>query len=159
MRTFEQLSPRLRAAIRDYGMALGTAYQLFDDCLDLFGSEDAVGKSLGTDLACGKLTLPILILLEQASDSDTARLRSLIENWSPKNFPEIFELLARHNALTQSQTIINQEIERAQESVAGVSQSENAQALVALGDYLAQQTDALGVSTGSHGHYDANSRP
>ncbi len=152
-------TPEVRAAIRKYGMALGTAYQLFDDCLDLFGSEEAVGKSLGTDLACGKLTLPILILLEQGSDSEQTRVKELIENWNPKNFGEIFELLARHNALTQSQTIIYQEIERAQEAVARVSQSENAQALVALGNYLAQQTDALGVCTGSHGHYDPNSRP
>jgi geranylgeranyl pyrophosphate synthase len=114
---------------------------------------------LGTDFACGKLTLPILILLEQGTDSEQARVRSLVENWAPKNFPEIFELLNRHNALTQSQTIIYQQIERAQEAVTRVSQSENSQALVALGDYLAQQTDALGVSTGSHGHYDANSRP
>src|ERR1043165_4328798 len=49
-------TPEVRRAIRKYGMALGTAYQLFDDCLDLFGSEEVVGKSLGTDLACGKLT-------------------------------------------------------------------------------------------------------
>ena len=152
-------NPTVRAAIREYGMHLGTAYQLFDDCLDIFGSEEAVGKTLGTDLACGKLTLPILILLEQGSASEQAAVRVAIENWSPKNFPTIFELLARHNALNQSQTIIYQEIERAQEAVARVSQSENAQALVALGDYLAQQTDALGVSTGSHGQYDANSRP
>ena len=82
-----------------------------------------------------------------------------LEDWDPKYFSEIFELLSRYSALTQSQTIIYREIERAQEAVARVSQSENAQALVALGDYLAQQTDALGVSTGSHGHYDANSRP
>jgi octaprenyl-diphosphate synthase len=152
-------TPTARAAIREYGMALGTAYQLFDDCLDLFGSEEAVGKSLGTDLACGKLTLPILILLEQGTDSEQAQIKESIENWNPKNFPQIFELLARHNALNQSQTIIYQQIERAQEAVARVSQSENSQALVALGDYLAQQTDALGVCTGSHGHYDANGRP
>src|SRR5687767_6579576 len=47
------------AALRSYGMALGTAYQIYDDCLDLFGTEEIVGKSLGTDLYTGKLTLPI----------------------------------------------------------------------------------------------------
>ena len=53
-----------RQALRDYGMALGTAYQIYDDCMDLFGTEDSAGKSLGTDLAKGKLTLPMLVVLE-----------------------------------------------------------------------------------------------
>lgn len=34
-----------RTALRDYGMALGTAYQIYDDCVDVFGSEASVGKS------------------------------------------------------------------------------------------------------------------
>src|SRR5262245_15744002 len=55
-----------RSALRHYGLAIGTAYQVYDDCLDLFGSEAAAGKSLGTDLAKGKLTLPLLLALEQA---------------------------------------------------------------------------------------------
>ncbi len=50
-----------------YGMKLGTAYQIYDDCLDLVGTEDAVGKTLGTDLEKGKLTLPMFLLLERAS--------------------------------------------------------------------------------------------
>src|ERR1043166_5122876 len=53
-------TPADRSALRQFGMALGTAYQVYDDCLDLFGSEALVGKSLGTDLANGKLTLPVL---------------------------------------------------------------------------------------------------
>jgi octaprenyl-diphosphate synthase len=58
-----------QAALASYGMKLGTAYQIYDDCLDLVGSEEVVGKTLGTDLAKGKLTLPILNLLESASES------------------------------------------------------------------------------------------
>jgi octaprenyl-diphosphate synthase len=38
-----------RGALRRFGLALGTAYQIYDDCLDLFGQESSVGKSLGTD--------------------------------------------------------------------------------------------------------------
>src|SRR5258707_12017398 len=57
-------APGQRAALRQYGLALGTAYQVYDDCLDLFGSEDTVGKSLGTDLAKGKMNVPMLWRLE-----------------------------------------------------------------------------------------------
>ncbi len=55
-------------SLTDYGMKLGTAYQIYDDCLDLVGTEEVVGKTLGTDLAKGKLTLPILNLLEASSE-------------------------------------------------------------------------------------------
>ena len=43
--------------MRQFGLSFGTAYQIYDDCVDLFGTEAAAGKSLGTDLAKGKLTL------------------------------------------------------------------------------------------------------
>src|SRR5215469_18184642 len=56
-----------RTALRKFGTALGTAYQIYDDCLDLFGSEAAAGKSLGTDLAKGKLTLPVLRFWRRAT--------------------------------------------------------------------------------------------
>src|SRR5476649_492400 len=54
-----------RAALRQFGAAFGTAYQVYDDCVDLFGSETAAGKSLGTDLAKGKLTWPVLLAWAQ----------------------------------------------------------------------------------------------
>lgn len=137
-------TPAVRKALRDYGMALGTAYQVYDDCLDLFGSEEIVGKSLGTDLTSGKLTLPILILLEQGTETEGARVRALLETWNPKNFPEINELFTRYNALAQSQALIHQQIETAHAAIRSIPQNESAQALIALGHYLAQQTDALG---------------
>src|SRR3954468_350006 len=63
-----------RTALREFGLALGTAYQIYDDCVDLFGSEAVVGKSLGTDLAKGKLTLPLLLLWQRADAGEKARL-------------------------------------------------------------------------------------
>jgi len=44
---------------------LGIAYQIYDDVVDLFGVEQQIGKTLGTDLASGKLTLPLMLLLER----------------------------------------------------------------------------------------------
>src|SRR5213078_1487562 len=57
-------TPTERAALGRFGLALGTAYQVCDDCLDLFGAERFVGKSLGTYVTNGKLTLPVLLALE-----------------------------------------------------------------------------------------------
>lgn len=74
------LAPEDEEKLATYGMKLGTAYQIYDDCLDLVGSEEIVGKTLGTDLAKGKLTLPILNLLESASESQRGIInRRIIE--------------------------------------------------------------------------------
>src|SRR5690606_31823237 len=53
-----------------YGRHLGIAYQIYDDLADYFGEEHKVGKTLGTDLASGKLTLPSIILAERLDPQD-----------------------------------------------------------------------------------------
>jgi octaprenyl-diphosphate synthase len=53
-------SERAARAMYDYGMKLGIAFQIMDDVLDLRGDEALVGKTLGTDLAGGKATLPVI---------------------------------------------------------------------------------------------------
>jgi octaprenyl-diphosphate synthase len=55
------------AALGRFGEGLGIAFQIQDDLLDLEGREDVVGKSLGRDLEKGKLTLPVIIHLAQAT--------------------------------------------------------------------------------------------
>lgn len=68
-----ECTPEVAAAMRAYGLKLGTAYQVYDDCLDIAGDESKAGKSLGTDLKKGKLTLPIILLLRDASEANRAR--------------------------------------------------------------------------------------
>lgn len=135
-----------RGSLKKFGMALGTAYQLYDDCLDLFGTETAAGKSLGTDLASGKLTLPILIVLERGNPAVQQRLREYIQNWDSALFPRVMELLEEHDAQAASRAIIHEYLEAARQGLRPVADSASRTALMALTDYLAQQTDLLGVS-------------
>jgi octaprenyl-diphosphate synthase len=64
--------------LRNYGAQIGTAYQIYDDCLDVAGTESETGKTLGTDLRKGKLTLPVLALLESSSTFDRAQAATLV---------------------------------------------------------------------------------
>ena len=73
-----EASPDVISALRTFGMRLGTAYQIYDDVLDLAGDEAKAGKTLGTDLRKGKLTLPILHLLQHADDAERQRLSEII---------------------------------------------------------------------------------
>jgi octaprenyl-diphosphate synthase len=68
-------------------MKLGTAYQIYDDVVDLIGSEDQIGKTLGTDLEKGKLTLPILNLLERANPKQKELLSKRIIEHQPLDLP------------------------------------------------------------------------
>ena len=52
-------------ALGEYGFHIGMAFQIVDDCLDLVGTEQQMGKSLGTDLDKGHLTLPVIHALRQ----------------------------------------------------------------------------------------------
>src|SRR5438477_2421139 len=92
-------SAEQRAAVRQFGLAFGTAYQVYDDCVDLFGSEAVAGKSLGTDLAKGKLTLPVLLLWERAGVADRAHLQELVRVWQSGSMKRMAELLAKYETL------------------------------------------------------------
>lgn len=71
-------SPEAVEAMANFGRWLGQAFQIADDLLDLVGDERTTGKSLGTDLEQGKLTLPLLHLLHHAPAAHADRARALL---------------------------------------------------------------------------------
>jgi octaprenyl-diphosphate synthase len=139
-------TPECRLACRHFGLAFGTAYQVYDDCVDLFGSESLAGKSLGTDLAKGKLTLPMLLLWERAKPADRARLRKWIRAWQSDALKPMAELLAKHDALSASLEIFHQYLAQARRSLDVLPASAGRAGLMDLTDYLARQTEALGTA-------------
>jgi octaprenyl-diphosphate synthase len=66
--------PAFIEAASRFGRHLGIAYQIYDDLADFFGQEKRIGKTLGTDLQSGKVTLPLLALLERLPADDRALL-------------------------------------------------------------------------------------
>ena len=131
--------------MRQYGMSIGTAYQVYDDCLDLFGSEAVVGKSLGTDMAKGKLTLPVLLALERASVVERERIKAMVVDWKPEFLPEMVGLLQKHQTLEESQNAVTGHLGLARAQLKSLPDSESAAGLSALADYLAYQPASLGV--------------
>jgi octaprenyl-diphosphate synthase len=134
-----------RAALRQFGTAFGTAYQVYDDCADLFGSEETAGKSLGTDLAKGKLTWPVLLAWERANATDRARLENLVREWQPENFSAVNELLIKYETFEPSREVISHYLDQARRTLRVLPESNGHTGLLRLADFLAQQTDALAV--------------
>jgi octaprenyl-diphosphate synthase len=131
-------------ALRQFGLAFGTAYQVYDDCVDLFGSETVAGKSLGTDLAKGKLTLPVLLLWERADAADRARVQELVDGWQGEALKPMAELLAKYETLGASLEIIEQYLQQARQHLRRLPASNGRASLVSLTEFLARQTAALG---------------
>jgi len=67
-------TPGYVEAASRFGRHLGIAYQIYDDLVDFFGEETRIGKTLGTDLASGKLTLPLLVLIERLPPGERSTL-------------------------------------------------------------------------------------
>jgi octaprenyl-diphosphate synthase len=86
-------------AMRNYGDYLGVAYQIYDDCLDLVGTDASTGKTVGTDLAKGKLTLPLLHVLAQVNDVERERLHGIILHGTPENRAELLALIVERGGL------------------------------------------------------------
>lgn len=134
-----------RNALREYGLELGTAYQLYDDCLDLVGNEQHVGKSLGTDLAKGKLTLPLILALNAAGDTDRSYLERVLMHWCPTHFTRLLQVIESHGGFTGTQEFLRQHLARARERLEFVGSDGSLDNLEQLLDYLSQQTSSLGV--------------
>lgn len=98
------------SAMKTFGLKLGTAYQIYDDCLDLAGNEGSAGKTLGTDLRKGKLTLPMLILLQGASESERQRLSEIILRGSDSDVDSLTQSVistgALHSAVLAGQKML-----------------------------------------------------
>ena len=71
--------------LKEFGLKIGTAYQIYDDCIDLVGNEINAGKTLGTDLEKGKLTLPLLNLISSGTDTQKEKLNQMILLKEPIN--------------------------------------------------------------------------
>ena len=134
-----------RAALKQFGAAVGTAYQVYDDCVDLFGTEADAGKSLGTDLAKGKLTWPLLLAWEKADVTDRVALEKMIHNWQPEYSANVHLLLEKYATFKPSVQVIENYLVQARQSLSLLPASSGRSGLLGLTDFLAQQTRALAV--------------
>jgi octaprenyl-diphosphate synthase len=92
--------PAREEAFGRYGMQLGTAFQIMDDVLDYSGDAELIGKSLGDDLAEGKMTLPLIRALAVGSAQEIATIRHAIEGGGLTDFAPVVAALERTGALS-----------------------------------------------------------
>ncbi|HEY6070597.1 MAG TPA: polyprenyl synthetase family protein [Chthoniobacterales bacterium] len=126
--------PAAQNALKIFGQKIGTAYQIYDDCIDIAGTERLTGKTLGSDLRKGKLTLPVLMLLGGRNGADKEHLSQLILD---ARFEEIGRLLNSshaNGALSASIDAGQSLIADAQAQIESLPSNAYTNALVGLGD-------------------------
>ncbi len=106
-------SPEIERSMADYGMHLGTAFQLIDDVLDYSGAEDETGKHLGDDLAEGKPTLPLIYVMQNGTAEQAACVRHAIENGGRDDFQNVLAAIRATGALAHAKRQATIEAERA----------------------------------------------
>lgn len=90
------------AALNDYGLHLGIAFQMIDDLLDYQADNHQMGKNSGDDLADGKLTLPLIYALQAASPSQAECMKQAIKNRDRSALPDLLSILQSTQALEKT---------------------------------------------------------
>ncbi|MBS1817786.1 MAG: polyprenyl synthetase family protein [Acidobacteria bacterium] len=132
------VNPEQEQALQQYGFNLGIAFQVVDDLLDFTGDLAALGKPVGADLVEGKMTLPLIHLLQQPGHRGGEIVREIIERRTatPPQWQELLDLLREHRSIDYAARKAVEFAERAKKQLAIFPPSSEREALIALPDYV-----------------------
>lgn len=121
-----------------FGRNLGVAFQIIDDVLDIVGHPLKVGKTLGTDIANRKLTLPLIHCLDNLSTSDKSRLLKVLAIEDP-SVKEVSDFLNMTQSIEYSRDIAAGHVNKAAEFARTLPDNEYAVALKSLAEFVLQR--------------------
>ncbi|HKQ51863.1 MAG TPA: polyprenyl synthetase family protein [Pyrinomonadaceae bacterium] len=133
-----------QAALKGYGMNLGTAFQLVDDLLDFTATEEALGKPAGVDLLEGKLTLPLIYLLEGEGEGSSSA-RQLVQgvmregSYQKAAREHLLEMVERAGALERARNQAARYAEAARDALTVLPASNYTDALHAIPSYIIER--------------------
>jgi octaprenyl-diphosphate synthase len=129
-----------QSKLRDYGMNLGIAFQLVDDLLDSTSTDDVLGKPAGADLIEGKVSLPLIFLLQREPEMRSA-IQTVISDAGYASVARsvILEALDRTGALHLAKDRAVEYAESARASLDGLDQTPHAEALASIPAYIVER--------------------
>ena len=132
------VSPTHEAALREFGMELGIAFQMVDDSLDYSSSEEQFGKSIGHDLEEGKITLPLIHALKKCTTDERRQIAEVVrkELITKDDFKMIFDIVGVYGGLEYSLDMAKEYSSRAKKCLDIFENSPEKAALLNLADYI-----------------------
>ena len=125
----------VREALSTYGLHLGNAFQLKDDALDYCSNAKTMGKNIGDDWVDGKMTMPLLYVLQHGDLAQQQLIKEGLTQGSRTSLPEVLKALADTNAIECTQQLAKNEVARALNALSVVPNSVYKDALVELAEY------------------------
>lgn len=127
-----------KAALRDFGMAVGIAFQVQDDVLNLIGSEQKYGKEIGGDISEGKRSLITIHSIAHASQKDKKRLVEILlaRTKDPAQVREAIEICKRTNSIDYAAKAAKTMVEEAKERIMILPNNEASRRLLQLADFF-----------------------
>jgi len=125
-------------ALREYGFSLGIMFQLVDDLLDFTGAAEALGKPVGADLRDGKITLPLIHLLEHGGPEAGELIRGVVRDRdvTVEDWARIKALLTEHRSIDYAYGRAVEFGEAAKRQLRVFAPSHEREALMALADFV-----------------------
>ena len=132
------ISEKGKTHLEQFGYFVGMAFQVADDALDYMASVDRLGKTLGRDLAEGKMTLPLIHCLAHVPSSSRLRLQSMIGSGESRNtdLEEVLDLMRETGSIEYSLSRAREFTRLAQENLSAFPDSPARQHLFALSDFV-----------------------
>jgi octaprenyl-diphosphate synthase len=130
--------PERAAAMLNFGMELGIAFQMVDDSLDYCSSEEQFGKSIGHDLEEGKITLPLIHTLKKCTDDEREEVSRIVrkEFIDKDDMESVFELVNRYGGVEYSLSLAKQYSNRSKSYLDIFEGSPVKGALLELADFI-----------------------
>ena len=128
-------APQIEEGLAQYGMHVGTAFQLIDDVLDYSGDLNETGKNLGDDLNEGKPTLPLIYVLRKGSPAQAQTVRHAIERGGRDDFAAVLDAITQTGALDYARAQARIEAAAACSAIERLPNSKYRDSLVQLADF------------------------
>jgi octaprenyl-diphosphate synthase len=134
--TYAGASPAIIAQLEQYGSCLGTAFQIQDDILDILGDPHTVGKTLGSDVHKGKLTLPMIHFLHNAPLEHRTLLRSLLVSRDADKVDQIRNLILPSSSIPYARACAAKLVHQAQECLTDLPDSDAKRVLETMAEFV-----------------------
>lgn len=129
------LAGKNQDAMIAYGKHLGLAFQIADDVLDYQGDIEVTGKNIGSDLAEGKMTLPLIFARDNAGSEHADLIRKAIAGKTADDFGTILQVVNTSGGLSYSRQQAAKEVELAKHALVGMPDGEYKHVLLDLAEF------------------------